>query len=96
MCLAEVSVTEQVLQEFPDLLGELSMRKQCVPGSFFSVHAREPGNEATLEKACLFAAVFSQLSVFAADCLYLTVQMVGVEMIWKLHTLTVINSWYCV
>ena len=25
--------------------GELSMRKQCVPGSFFSVHAHEPGNK---------------------------------------------------
>ena len=23
------------------------MRKQCVPGSFFSAHALEPGNEAT-------------------------------------------------
>ena len=22
------------------------MRKQCVPGSFFSAHAQEPGNEA--------------------------------------------------
>ena len=26
--------------------GELSMRKQCVPGSFSSAHAREPGNKA--------------------------------------------------
>ena len=24
------------------------MRKQCVPGSFFSAHAQEPGNEATI------------------------------------------------
>ena len=50
VCLTQVSVTEQVLREiskFPEILGELSMRKQCVPGSFFSAHAREPGNEAT-------------------------------------------------
>jgi len=36
--LAEVNVTEQILQEiskFPEILEELSMRKQCVPGSFF-------------------------------------------------------------
>ena len=47
--LAEVSVTEQVLREiskFPEILGKLSMRKQCVPGSFLPAHAREPGNEA--------------------------------------------------
>ena len=50
MCLAEVSVTEQVLQEiskFPENLGKLSMRKQCVLGSFLPAHAREPGNEAS-------------------------------------------------
>ena len=29
--------------KFPEILGELSMRKQCVPGSFFSAHALEPG-----------------------------------------------------
>ena len=47
--LAEVSVTEQILRtisKFPEILGELSMRKQCVPGSFLSAHALEPGNEA--------------------------------------------------
>ena len=27
-------------------LGEPGMRKQCVPGSFFSAHALEPGNKA--------------------------------------------------
>ena len=40
---------EQVLREiskFPEILGKLSMRKQCVPGSFLPAHAREPGNEA--------------------------------------------------
>ena len=37
-CLVEVSVTEQILRKFPkflEILGELSMRKQCVLGSFF-------------------------------------------------------------
>ena len=33
------------ISKFPEILGELSMRKQCVPGSFFSVHAHEPGNK---------------------------------------------------
>ena len=40
---------EQILQEvseFPEILGELSMYKLSVPGSFFSTHALEPGNEA--------------------------------------------------
>ena len=46
--LAEVSVKEQVLREiskYPEILGKLRMRKQCVPGSFLPAHAREPGNE---------------------------------------------------
>ena len=48
--LAEVRVTEQILRKiskFQEILGELSMRKQCVPGSFLSAHALEPGNEAS-------------------------------------------------
>ena len=51
--LAEVSVMEQVLREiskFPEILGKLSMRKQCVPGSFLPAHAREPGNEAKMSQ----------------------------------------------
>ena len=39
-CLAGVSVTEQILREFPEILGKLSMRKQCVPGSVLPAHAR--------------------------------------------------------
>ena len=35
------------ISKFPEILGELSMRKQCVPGSFSSAHAQEPGNEAS-------------------------------------------------
>ena len=46
-CLAEVSVTEQILWKFPDIMGELSMHKQCVPGSF-SPPTHEAGNEAKL------------------------------------------------
>ena len=34
------------ISKHPEILGERSMRKQCVPGSFFSTHTREPGNEA--------------------------------------------------
>ena len=52
--LADVSVTEQVLRKiskFPEILGKLSMRKQCVPGSFLPAHAREPGNEAKPHRA---------------------------------------------
>ena len=44
-------------------------------------------------KACLFTAVFSQLSIFTADCLHHPIQMAGVETIWELHTLPVINSY---
>ena len=43
-----------------------------------------------------FPAVFWQLSTFTADCLrhpIHPIQMVGIETIWELHTLTVINSW---
>ena len=36
------------ISKFPEILGELSMCKQCVPGSFFSAHAQEPGNEANI------------------------------------------------
>ena len=38
-------------------------------------------------KARLFIAVFSQLSIFIADCLRHPIQMAGVETIWELHTL---------
>ena len=31
--------TLRKISKFPEILGELSMRKQCVPGSFFSTHA---------------------------------------------------------
>ena len=31
--------------------GTWRMREQCVPGSFFSAHAQEPGNEANAEAA---------------------------------------------
>ena len=34
------------ISKIQEILGELSMRKQCLPGSFFSTHAQEPGNEA--------------------------------------------------
>ena len=34
------------ISKFPEILGEPSMLKQCVPGSFFAAHALEPGNEA--------------------------------------------------
>ena len=43
-------------------------------------------------KALLFTAVFSQLSIFTADCLRHPIQMAGVETIWELHTLSVIYS----
>ena len=46
---------EQILREiskFPEILGELSMRKQCVPGSFFSTHALEPRDEASILHKC--------------------------------------------
>ena len=36
--LVEVSVTEQILQKFPNS-EELNMHKQCEPGSLFPTHA---------------------------------------------------------
>ena len=30
--------------------GTWRMRGQCVPGSFFSAHAQEPGNEANVQQ----------------------------------------------
>ena len=47
----------------------------------------------TVAKACLFTAEFSQLSIFTADCLRHPIQMVGIETIWELRTLIVMNSW---
>ena len=51
--LAEISVTEQVLREISkfQILGKLSMHKQCVPGFFLPAHAQEPGNEAKVSLA---------------------------------------------
>ena len=39
------------ISKFPEILGKLSMRKQCVPGSFLPTHAQEPGNETNLGPA---------------------------------------------
>ena len=47
----------------------------------------------TAAKARLFTAVFSQLTIFTADCLHYPIQMAGIETIWEFHTLIVINSW---
>ena len=38
------------------------------------------------------ACVKYLLSIFTADCLRHPIQMVGIETIWELHTLSVINS----
>ena len=46
-------------------------------------------------KAHLFTAMFSQLSIFTANCLCHPIQMAGVGIIWELDTLPVINSWHC-
>ena len=48
----------------------------------------------TVAKARLFTAVFSQLTTFTADCLRHPIQMAGIETIWELHTLIVMNSWF--
>ena len=36
--------------------------------------------------------MFSQFSIFTADCLRHPIQMAGVETIWELHTLPVITN----
>ena len=41
----------------------------------------------------LVTAKFSQLSIFTADCHH-PIQMAGVETVWELYTLIVINSWF--
>ena len=46
----------------------------------------------TVAKARLFTTEFSQLSIFTADCLRHPIQMAGVETIWELHTLIVMNT----
>ena len=74
--LAEVSVTEQILRKiskFPEILGELSMCKQCVPGSFLSAHALEPGNEAMLWGAGILPQetfLLSYISAEACQCMW--------------------------
>ena len=48
-----ISVTKQILRKFPkfpEILGELSMHKRCVPGCFSSTHTWKPANDATLTK----------------------------------------------
>ena len=47
VCLAEVSVTEHTSRKFTEIIGELSMCKQCVPVFLiFSTHTQEHRNEA--------------------------------------------------
>ena len=47
------------ISKFPEILGELSMHKLCVPGSFFSAHVLEPGNEAKGNSAYAYIAVYN-------------------------------------
>ena len=47
------------ISKFPEILGKLSVRKQCVPGSFLPAHARETGNEAMMSPAWLVLRHFS-------------------------------------
>ena len=56
-CLTEVSVAGRFYCKIPRNPGELSMRKQCVPGSFFSAHAQEPGNEAIQRSALCWLTI---------------------------------------
>ena len=39
------------VSKFPEILGKLSMHKQCVPGLFSPTH--EPGNEATVPEVLI-------------------------------------------
>ena len=45
----------------------------------------------TVVKARLFTAVFSQLTIFTADCLCHPIQMAGIETIWGLITFTLFH-----
>ena len=67
-----------------------------MPGiAYYALNYARPISAAlvnTVTKAHLFAAVFSQLSIFTADCLRHPIQMTGIETVWELHTLTVMNS----
>ena len=53
------------IPKFPEILGELSMRKQCVPASFLSAHALEPGNEASYSGwlNCWFFLLFPEIDM---------------------------------
>ena len=64
-CLTEVSVMDRLYGNFqvPKILGELSMRKQCVPGSFLS--AREPGNEARVSYDTFFQTMVADRQKWA-------------------------------
>ena len=52
------------ISKFPEILGELSMRKQCVPGSFFSVHATRTWERGTSTHAdcLLYSAITAAAS----------------------------------
>ena len=56
------------ISKFPEILGELSMYKHCVPGSFLSAHAREPGNEARALVAS-YPGFFGEEKQPGIDCL---------------------------
>ena len=64
-CLTEISVTDRLYGNFqvPKILGELIMRKQCVPGSFLS--AREPGNEARVSYDTFFQTMVADRQKWA-------------------------------
>ena len=47
-CLMEVSVTEQILRKFPEILEGLSIGQTVCTRLFFSAHAQEPRYKATL------------------------------------------------
>ena len=80
-CIAKVSIDFTEISKYPDILGELSLCKQCISGSSFSTHAWEPGNEAivrsimhykihlTTKHACYTHMLASYLTVIQISCL---------------------------
>ena len=58
------------ISKFPEILGELSMHKQCIPGSSFSAHTREPGNKAKYTIVGKVMSGATKLNCFRASQLH--------------------------
>ena len=88
LLLVVISVVKWVVKEF--ITGRVSNSSMVsTPAIWIGCRRQSAVSMLSCEKhSC------KEAGIFTADCLQHSIQMMGIETIWELHTLPVINSWW--